>query len=73
MLGIQPIQDVFDVLKYLDEIKEYDKEILNNIYYGSLHDSIYDDFSDTNDTYDSEDTQYENSSYDTYYFLTESY
>lgn len=83
MLGITPMKDILDVLKYIDEIKEYDKEIADEIYYGSLHDSIYDNYIDEqNDSNDlnssSNDTQYDefsfgNYSSEGYYFLTNSY
>lgn len=79
MLGINPMNDILVVLKYIDEIREYDKEILEDIYYGSLHESVYNEYNDNNnnDTLDSDDTQYDNFSIDNYssegyYFLTES-
>jgi len=76
MLGIAPMNDILVVLKYIDEIRDYDKEILEDIYYGSLHESVYNEYND-NDLIDSEDTQYDNFSIDNYssegyYFLTES-
>jgi hypothetical protein len=79
MLGSLPMNDILVVLKYIDEIKEYDKEVSDDIFYGSLHDSFYDNLDDQND---SEETQYDNQSFDLYsidnystegyYFLTES-
>lgn len=88
MLGLIPMKDILDVLKYIDEIKEYDKEVSEDIYYGSLHDSFYDNYiDDHNDSNDSNgsngstDTQYDEFSFgnystysnEGYYFLTESY
>ena len=80
MLGIIPMKDILDVLNYIDDIKKYDKEISEEIYYGSLHDSVYNDYNnnDSSDFNDSEETQYDNFSIDNYspngyYFLTNSY
>lgn len=78
MLGFVPIKDLFEVLKYMDEIKEYDRSISDDIYYGNLHGSINENYIDEYFENDSNDTQYDeysigNYSNDGYYFLTESY
>lgn len=80
MLGILPMNDVLVVLKYIDEIRDYDKEVSDDIYYGSLHDSVYDNYIDSSNG--SEETHYDSQAFDLYsidnysnegyYFLTES-
>ena len=62
MLGIIPVDNFMVILKYIDEVIKYDKDITDNIYYGEINDST---FIELNDNYDDNDSQ-DNNSYSEY-------